>query len=309
MQRCAHRRQNFLMPRQPASPHHPASQIAFIGLYNIYAVFPQLPNIFLRRRMIPHIHVHRRSHHHRRRRRQIQSTQKIIRNSARELSNNVGSCRSHQQQVGTLRHRNVLDGALQVCFVLSIAKQVSNYFLPAQSRKSQRRNKFPRRTRHHHFHGKSILLQQAHQFRGLVSRDSPGHTHRDSHGVPGSAALLTALFAVLVLVDRIRFHEIVLEQTMIELFHRDSRCFLRSRIFHQRRCAGHNLPRAPRRQHHIRKLALRSFCQYRHLSHSPPNDARSFSTRSWRRTLVQRSAVTIACTSRPARSTSSFTTQ
>src|SRR3984893_13093856 len=184
MQGRAHRRQDFCVSRQPSSPDHAASQVTFIRLHNIHAAFPQFPDIFLRRRMIPHIHVHRRSHHHRSRRRQIQSTQKIIRNSAREFSNNVGGSGRYQQQICTLRHRNMLDGAFQVRFILSIAKQVGNYFLPAQSREGQRRNKFPRPPRHHHFHGKSILLQQAQQFRSFVSRHSPGHTHRDSHGVP-----------------------------------------------------------------------------------------------------------------------------
>src|ERR1700688_3562982 len=267
------------MSRESSSSHHAASQVTFIRLHTIHAAFSQLRNIFLRRRMIPHIHVHRRSHHHRCSRRQIQSAQKIVRNSAREFSNNVGSRRSNQQQIGTLRRRDMLDGTFQIRFILRITKQVGDYFLPSQSRKSQRRNKFARPAGHHHFHGKSILLQQAYHLRGFVSRDSPCHTHRDSHGVPGSAALLTALVAVLILVNRIRFHEIVLEQTMIELFHRDSRRFLRSWIFHQWWRAGHDLPRAPSRQHHVRKLALRSFCQYRHLSHSPPNDARSFSAR------------------------------
>src|SRR6202030_738724 len=98
------RRQNFLMPRESSSSHHAASQITFIRLHNIHAALSQLRNIFLCRRVIPHIHVHRRGDHHRCSRRQIQSAQKIIRNSAREFSNNVRRGRSNQQQVGTLRH-------------------------------------------------------------------------------------------------------------------------------------------------------------------------------------------------------------
>src|SRR4029077_6255568 len=112
MQNRAHRSQNFCVPCQPSSSHHSASQVTFIRLHNIHATLPQLRNIFLRRSMIPHIHVHCRSHHHRRGRRQIQSTQKIIRKPAREFSNNVGGRGSNQQQVGALRHRDVLDGAL-----------------------------------------------------------------------------------------------------------------------------------------------------------------------------------------------------
>src|SRR6266513_4747373 len=122
-------------------------------------------------------------------------------------------------------------------------------------------------------------------------------------------ALLPSLIAVLIRIDRCRLCEFVLDQAVLQLFARDPRGFQCSWVLDQRRRACHDLPRTPRRQHHVRKLALRSFCLHSHFSLSPPNDARSFSTRALRRALVQRKAVMIACASRPARSTSSFITQ
>src|SRR6266436_2528002 len=121
--------------------------------------------------------------------------------------------------------------------------------------------------------------------------------------------LLAALVAVFVFVDRVGFGEVVFHQAVLELFTSNARRFQSSGIFEHRRCSRHDLARAAGRKHHVCKLALRSFRQNIHLSHFPPNDARSFSTRPRRRALEQRSAVTMACTSFPARPTSSFTTQ
>src|SRR5271165_856114 len=124
-----------------------------------------------------------------------------------------------------------------------------------------------------------------------------------------SAELFAALVAVFIGVDGVRLDEVVLEHAVLQLFAGDARGFLRSRVLDQRRRTRHDLPGAARGQHNIGKLALWSFGQYIHFAHYPPNDAKSFSTRSWRRAVVQRSAVTMACASRPATATSSFTTQ
>src|SRR5260370_29556408 len=53
---------------------------------------------------------------------------------------------------------------------------------------------------------------------------------------------------------------------MFQLFTRDARRLQRSRILEERGCACHDLPSAPGRQHHVRKLALWSFCLHSHLS-------------------------------------------
>src|SRR5277367_2738607 len=78
--------------------------------------------------------------------------------------------------------------------------------------------------------------------------------------------LLAALVAVFVCVDRVRFGEVVLEVAVIQLFARDTCSLQGSWVFNHWRSAGHDLPRAPRRQHYIRELALRSFRQHIHFS-------------------------------------------
>src|SRR5260370_15814963 len=76
-----------------------------------------------------------------------------------------------------------------------------------------------------------------------------------------------ALFVpVFVLIDGGGLREVVLDQTMFQLFTRDARRLQRSRILEERGCACHDLPSAPGRQHHVRKLALWSFCLHIHLS-------------------------------------------
>src|SRR5215472_1690227 len=126
--------------------------------------------------------------------------------------------------------------------------------------------------------------------------------------IPPSRWTLLLFLAVLVFVDGSRFCEIEFEQTVVEFVAGDSSSLLRPGVLKQRRRSRHNLARAPGCKHDISKLALRSFALHGH-QFFPPNDARSFCTWSLLRAPVQRKAVTIACDSRPARSTSSFTTQ
>src|SRR5580704_1297402 len=78
--------------------------------------------------------------------------------------------------------------------------------------------------------------------------------------------LLAALVAVFVGVDRVWLGEVVLDVAMIELFARDARGLQRSWVFDHGRRSGHDLPGAPRSQHHIGKLALGSFRQHIHVS-------------------------------------------
>src|SRR5579883_1325252 len=72
--------------------------------------------------------------------------------------------------------------------------------------------------------------------------------------------------AVFILVDGGGFGEVILEQALVELFARQARGLLGSWIFQERRRAGHELARAPRRQYHVGKLALRSLCLHGHVS-------------------------------------------
>src|SRR5215472_14936263 len=84
--------------------------------------------------------------------------------------------------------------------------------------------------------------------------------------------------AVLVLVDRCSFGNIKFEQAVLQLFAGNTRGLLRPGILKQGGCTGHNLPRAPCRKHHVRKLALRSFCLHGHLHLSSQNNSRILCT-------------------------------
>src|SRR5260370_17243546 len=116
--------------------------------------------------------------------------------------------------------------------------------------------------------------------------------------------LLAPLVPFLIHVDRRRLREVVLDQAVLQLFARDPRGLLCPWVFDQRRRAGHELPRTPPRQYHIRKLALRSFCLHSHCDHTLPNDPRSCSTLPPRPALLHPRPLTIASPSRPPRSPS-----
>ena len=109
--------------------------------------------------MIPHIHVHGRGNHHRRRRCQVQRRQKIIRDPTRKFRNDVRRGGRHQEQIRSLRYRDVFDRAFKVCFTAGrITEEIGDDFLPAQRRKRQRRDELPRPARHHHLYAEPVLL-------------------------------------------------------------------------------------------------------------------------------------------------------
>ena len=71
--------------------------------------------------MLPHVHVHRRSHQNRRRRGQVHGGQKIVGDAVRKLGQNVGGRRSNDQRIGPLRLADVLDAVLfDGCVVVGV---------------------------------------------------------------------------------------------------------------------------------------------------------------------------------------------
>ena len=113
-QRPQHRIGNRIRLRHAAHAHHPARQVARARLHHAHAPLPQHLKIRLRRRMVPHIHVHRRRHQHRRRRSQIHRSQEVVGNAMRKLGQNVRRRRSHHQRLRPLRLANVLNPVLFV---------------------------------------------------------------------------------------------------------------------------------------------------------------------------------------------------
>src|SRR5437660_12468245 len=110
--------------------------------------------------MLPHIHIHRWSHDHRSGSREIQSGQKIVRNSPRKFRQDIRGSGSDQQQIGFLRYGDVFDGAFQVWLrTAGVLKKIGDYFFSAESSESEWGNKFARAASHYYLYRKTFLLQ------------------------------------------------------------------------------------------------------------------------------------------------------
>ena len=123
MQNFANGGDNLFLAGKAACASHPAGEIAFVGIDDVHAARAQHLDIFLRRRVIPHVHVHRRRDDHRRGGCEIQSGQKIVGNAAREFREDVGGGGSDQQQIGALRDSDVFDGAFEIGFAAGFGRQ------------------------------------------------------------------------------------------------------------------------------------------------------------------------------------------
>ena len=94
---------NLFRIGKPAGAHHSASQVSVARLDDVYASLPQDLQVGLRRRMLPHIHVHRRSKDDRSFGCEIKRAEEVVGNALRKLCNSVSRGRSHQQTVNGLR--------------------------------------------------------------------------------------------------------------------------------------------------------------------------------------------------------------
>src|SRR5215470_17512774 len=256
--------------------------------------------------MIPHVYVHRRRNNKRRGRRKMKCGKEIVRNTAREFRNDVRSRWSNEKQIRPLRNGDVFDRAFEVCLSARFRKKVRDYLLSGKRGKSQRSDEFPGRLRHHDLHTKSILLKPAHQLRGFVCRNSSGDAKRDAHG--GTPQRLIS-FSCRRCLRRLQDRGIRIRADRSQSLHKPGVCTSACADYPRAAAllpstAGRGGPQARHKQ-----TGSPGLSSARSSQSFPPNDARRFSTRVRRRTLEHRSAITIASTSRPARSTSSFTTQ
>src|SRR5438067_1619992 len=175
-------RKNFFQAREPARPGHAARQIALIGLRYFYAACPQRRDIFLGGRVIPHVHIHRRSDDYWRGAGQVQRGEKIIGDATGEFRHDVGGGRRYQKKIRALRDRDVLDGAFKVGFAAGrVPEEIGYDFLSAQRGKRKGSDEFPRGAGHHYLHAVPFLLQAANQLRGFVRRHSARDAQCDSH--------------------------------------------------------------------------------------------------------------------------------
>ena len=89
-------------------------------------------------------------------------------------------------------------------------KQVRDYFLSGECRKGERSDEFLSPARHHYLHVQLFLLQAAHQFRCLVSRNSPCNAQCDSHTVACGCLLPLLFFLVDFARLRVQVRRVVL---------------------------------------------------------------------------------------------------
>jgi hypothetical protein len=125
--------------------------------------------------MVPHVHVHRRRDDDRGGAGQIERSQKIVGDTPREFGEDVGGGWRDEQQVRSLRHGDVFDGAFQIGFAAGLGEEIGDDFLAAQSGERKRGDEFAGAASHHDLDGEGVLLEAADEFRGFVSRHSAGY--------------------------------------------------------------------------------------------------------------------------------------
>ena len=183
-QRAEHRVGNRLRLSHAPRAHHAAGQLARARLDHAHAALAQDFKIGLGRRMLPHIHVHRRSHQHRRSGRQIHRGQKIVGDAVGKLGQNVGRGRRDHQRIGPLRLADVLDARIRTrrrrCRPSSHRLVMTLW--PVSAAKVSGCTNLRGRLGHHHVDFEGLALQRAHQFRRLVRGNSARDADRYSHG-------------------------------------------------------------------------------------------------------------------------------
>ena len=247
---------------EAAGAGHAAGEITFVRIDHIHAARAQRCEILLRRRMLPHIHVHRGRDDHGSFRGEIKRGEKIVGDAVREFSEDVRGGRRNEQQINALRDGDMLDRAFDIGRRgIGRAEHVRDDFLSGERGKRERGDKLLRGARHHHLHVELFLLQTAHQFGGFIRRNSTSDPKCNLHRNSGGQLLapLSVLVLVFVLGGVHGFGRLVFEETALQFFFGDARGLARLRIINHRPAAHHQLPGAPRRHHHVGELAFRCF--------------------------------------------------
>ncbi len=150
----------------------------------------------LRGRMFPHGGIHRGSDNDATRESEIKRRQKVVRETVREFSDEIGGCGGNDESVIALRDGDVLDGAGQSFVRARVGEQAGDDLTSGQSCKGERPNELPGRACHDNLNEVSALLQRAYEFRGLVRRDSSADTQDNAHArfIPVGSAALAAEF-------------------------------------------------------------------------------------------------------------------
>ena len=161
---------------QAAGAGHAAGQVAFIGIYYVDSTGAQSGEIFLRRRVLPHIYVHRGGYDYGSFRREVQGRKKIFGYAVREFSEDVGGGGRDEQQVNSLGDGYVFDGAFDVGGGGACGgEDVGDDFLSRERGEGQRSDEFLGGAGHYDLDVELFGLQAADQFGGFVGRDAAGY--------------------------------------------------------------------------------------------------------------------------------------
>ena len=117
-------------PAPPACPARPCRKPAApsSGSTITWPRSRKYPQVLLRRRVIPHVGVHRRRQHHGSGEREIHRGQKIVGEPVREFREQIRSSRRDHQNLVLLRHADVFDRARQRVFSARCGKQAGDHF-------------------------------------------------------------------------------------------------------------------------------------------------------------------------------------
>ena len=182
VEHAQHRLHDGLVFGEATCANHAAGQVAAVGRYDADVAAGQGFEIRLGRRMLPHVHVHRRSHDDGGGSRQIHRGEEIVRDAVGEFCNDVGGRGRDDERVGGLGSVDVLDGRSRISRIRSFRRpETGNDFVSGESGKGEWLDEVLGRLGHHDVDVERLLLQVAHQFRRFVRRDAARNADRDLH--------------------------------------------------------------------------------------------------------------------------------
>ena len=163
---------------QPPGAGSSASEFPVAGSKDAVSAGEQHLNIPLRRRMVPHIGIHRRSKDDFPNEGKIERSEKIVGNAVCELADESGSRWRDDERMIIPGDLNMLDGAGEDVF----GEQSRDHLSSGKRGEGERLDELLGRLGHHRLHGEAPLLEQARQLGGFVCRDSPANAKYDVHG-------------------------------------------------------------------------------------------------------------------------------
>ena len=198
-QRRLHRSDDLQRFRHPARPIFSTGHLAFVRANHQHAICPQLRQIALGGRVIPHPHIHRRRHEHPRIGGQQQGRGQIISPPLRHLGHQIGGCGCHDDQIGNAAQLDMahlgLGGQIE---------QIGMHLFARQRRDRQRRDEFLPCAGQHRRHRRATFAQAADQIQRLVGGNAAADDQKNAlacqhdapHPCPGAVPLGSSVMTI-----------------------------------------------------------------------------------------------------------------